>query len=79
MVCSMSRKGNCWDNAVVESFFHSLKTEWTADILYKTRDEARADVISYIEMFYNSRRLHSFLGNKNPNVFENNLSLEKVA
>jgi len=79
MVCSMSRKGNCWDNAVVESFFHSLKTEWIADIIYRTRDEARSDVIRYIEMFYNSHRLHSFLGYKSPNVFENNFSLAKVA
>jgi putative transposase len=79
MVCSMSRKGNCWDNAVVESFFHSLKTEWIADIIYRTRDEARNDVIRYIEMFYNSHRLHSFLGYKNPNAFENKFSLAKVA
>jgi putative transposase len=79
MICSMSRKGDCWDNAVVESFFHSLKTEWISDILYKTRNEARNDVIRYIEMFYNSHRLHSFLGYKNPNVFENSFSLAKVA
>ncbi len=79
MVCSMSRKGDCWDNAVVESFFHSLKTEWISDIVYRTRDEARSDVIRYIEMFYNSHRLHSFLGYKNPNAFENNFSLAKVA
>ena len=79
MVCSMSRKGDCWDNAVVESFFHSLKTEWISDTIYKTRDEARSDVIRYIEMFYNSHRLHSFLGYKNPNGFENNFSLAKVA
>jgi len=79
MVCSMSRKGDCWDNAVVESFFHSLKTEWIAEIIYKTRDEARSDVIRYIEMFYNSHRLHSFLGYKNPHAFENNFSLAKVA
>jgi transposase InsO family protein len=50
-----------------------------ADVIYKTRDEARNDVIRYIEMFYNSHRLHSFLGYKNPNVFENNFSLAKVA
>jgi len=79
MVCSMSRKGDCWDNAVVESFFHSLKTEWTTDIIYQTRDEARNDVIKYIEMFYNSHRLHSFLGYKNPNGFENNFTLAKLA
>ena len=79
MTCSMSRKGDCWDNAVVESFFHSLKTEWIADSIYQTRDEARGDVIEYIEMFYNSHRLHSFLGYKNPNAFERNLNLAKVA
>ena len=79
MVCSMSRKGDCWDNAVVESFFHSLKTEWLAEIIYKTRDEARSDVITYIEMFYNSHRLHSFLGYKTPHIFENNISLAMVA
>ena len=48
MICSMSRKGNCWDNAVVESFFHSLKTKWIVDIIYQTRDEAISDVIKYI-------------------------------
>jgi transposase InsO family protein len=79
MVCSMSRKSDCWDNAVAESFFHSLKTEWTTDIIYQTRDEARNDVIKYIEMFYNSNRLHSFLGYKNPNDFESNFTLAKVA
>ena len=79
MICSMSRKGNCWDNAVMESFFHSLKTEWIADIIYGSRDEARSDVIRYIEMFYNSHRLHSFLGYKNPNAFETNFTLTEVA
>jgi len=79
MTCSMSRKGDCWDNAVVESFFHSLKTEWTFDIIYKTRDDAKSDVIKYIEMFYNSHRLHSFLGYKTPNAFESNFALQKVA
>lgn len=72
MLCSMSRKGDCWDNAVVESFFHSLKTEWTSKILYQTRNDARNDVIKYIEMFYNSQRLHSYLGYKQPNDFEKN-------
>ena len=79
MTCSMSRRGDCWDNAVVESFFHSLKTEWTSDIIYKTRDDAKDDVIKYIEMFYNSHRLHSFLGYKTPNIFENNFASTKVA
>jgi len=76
---SMSRKGDCWDNAVVESFFHSLKTEWTSDTIYRTRTEARGDVIRYIEMFYNSHRLHSSLGYKNPNGFEKNFTLAKAA
>ena len=64
MVCSMSRKGDCWDNAVVESFFHTIKTERINENLYRTRDEARNDVIDYIEMFYNSHRLHSFIGDR---------------
>jgi putative transposase len=70
MICSMSRKGDCWDNAVVESFFRTLKTERTNGFLYRTRDEARSDVIDYIEMFYNSRRLHSSIGYNSPNDFE---------
>jgi transposase InsO family protein len=79
MHCSMSRKGDCWDNAVAESFFHSLKTEWTSDILYRTRNDARNDVIKYIEMFYNSQRLHSYLGYKQPNDFEKNFLLANAA
>ena len=79
MICSMSRKGDCWDNAVAESFFHSLKTEWTADIIYRTRSDARSDVIRYIEMFYNSNRFHSYLEYKNPNDFEKNFILVKAA
>ena len=70
MTGSMSRKGNCWDNAVAESFFRSLKTERTDDSSYHTKEEARIDVIEYIEMFYNSQRLHSTLGYKIPNKFE---------
>lgn len=79
MICSMSRKGDCWDNAVAESFFHSLKTEWTAEILYPTRNDARSDVIQYIEMFFNSQRLHSYLGYKNPNDFEKDFILASAA
>jgi transposase InsO family protein len=67
---SMSRKGNCWDNAVMERFFGSLKSERTDGIIYKTRNEAKEDVIDYIEMFYNSKRLHSTLGYKSPIDFE---------
>lgn len=70
MVCSMSRKGDCWDNAVAESFFRSLKTERTDDTLYVSRDQAKADVIDYIEMFYNSHRLHSSLDYNSPNQYE---------
>ena len=79
MICSMSRKGDCWDNAVAESFFHSLKTEWTTKMLYRNRSDARSDVIHYIEMFYNSHRLHSYLDYKNPNEFEKNFMLAKAA
>jgi len=59
IVQSMSRKGNCWDNAVAESFFHTLKTELTNHKQYQTRDEAQADIFDYIEVFYNRKRLHS--------------------
>ena len=57
MICSMSRKGNCWDNAAVERFFGSLKWEWTGDQLYKTRREAIADVREYVAVYYNASRL----------------------
>jgi len=59
---SMSRRGDCWDNAVMERFFGSLKSEWTSTQRYATRAEARRDVIEYIEMHYNADRLHSTLG-----------------
>jgi putative transposase len=68
--CSMSRRGDCWDNAVVERFFGSLKRERTHHRLYPTRAEAKRDVIDYIEMFYNSRRRHSYLGYVSPMEFE---------
>jgi len=67
---SMSRKGNCWDNAVAERFFRSLKCERTNDLRYGTREEAKMDVIDYIEMFYNSRRYHSYLGYRSPADYE---------
>ena len=69
-VGSMSRKGNCWDNAVVESFFGSLKQERVHWRHYQTRLEAQQDVLNYISMFYNSCRLHSYLGYKSPNQYE---------
>jgi len=74
LICSMSRKGNCWDNAPVERFFSSLKREWTGDRLYKTRQQAIADVRDYIAMYYNSQRLHSTLGYKTPINYENDLN-----
>ena len=70
MVCSMSGKGECLDNAVAERFFGSLKREWTSDRHYETRQEARDDIIEYIEMFYNSNRKHSYLGYLSPNEYE---------
>lgn len=70
---SMSRKGNCWDNAPMESWIHSLKVEWTRDFDYTTRDEARGDVFDYIEVFYNRRRRHSSIGFLSPVAFEKQL------
>jgi len=68
--CSMSRSGNVWDNAAMESFFSSLKTERTARTVYRTRDQARADVFDYIERFYNPKRRHSTLGYLSPVEYE---------
>jgi putative transposase len=70
IVCSMSRSGNVWDNAAMESFFSSLKTERTARKTYRTRDEAKADVFDYIECFYNAKRRHSTIGYRSPMEFE---------
>lgn len=69
-VGSMSRKGDCWDNAVAESFFASLKKERVQWRYYQTRAEAQRDILDYIVMFYNSRRLHSTLGYTSPNNYE---------
>lgn len=68
--CSMSRSGNCWDNAAMESFFSTLKTERMGRKYYRTRDEARADAFDYIERFYNTRRRHSTLSYVSPANFE---------
>jgi len=70
VVCSMSRAGNVWDNAAMESFFSSLKTERVARKTYRTRNEARADVFDYIECFYNPKRRHSTIGYRSPMMFE---------
>jgi len=68
--CSMSSSGNCYDNAVVESFFGLLKRERVNRVRYRTRDEARADLFDYIEVFYNRKRRHGYLGNISPADFE---------
>ena len=72
MTGSMSRKGDCWDNAVVESFFGTLKSERVHWCSYQTREEARRDIVEYITMFYNGRRLHSSLDYRSPDDFEKN-------
>ena len=70
MICSMSRKGNCYDNAVKESFFHTLKTELVHHVRYPTRATARASLFDYIGVFYNRERRHSSLGYLTPEEFE---------
>ena len=79
MICSMSRKGDCWDNAVAESFFGKLKTERLTFGGYRTKNEARRDIVDYIEMFYNSRRKHSYLGNVSPRRFEQMRQVQNAA
>lgn len=73
--CSMSRSGNCWDNAAMESFFSSLKTERVSRRTYRTRDDAKADVFDYIERFYNPKRRHSTIGYLSPIAFEEKMAL----
>jgi len=70
MIQSMSRKGNCWDNACAESFFKILKVEWIYDTIFKSQDDARFSIFEYIEIFYNRKRLHSTLGYLSPHDFE---------
>jgi len=70
MVCSMSRKGECYDNACIESFFHSLKVELIYQTHYRTRSQARKSIFEYIEVFYSRQRLHSSLGYLMPTAFE---------
>lgn len=75
VTCSMSRSGNVWDNAAMESFFSSLKTERIRGKVYRTRDDARADVFDYIERFYNAVRRHSTIGYISPVEFEKKAGL----
>ena len=73
-VCSMSRKGNCWDNAVAESFFHTLKTELIHHEDFETREEAHQAIFEYIEVFYNRQRKHSTNGYLSPFKYEEKLA-----
>jgi len=79
MVSSMSRKANCWDNAVMERLWGSLKSECTDKQVYTSRQNAKKEVIHYFEMFYNSKRLHSFLGYISPIQFEKQFLLKNVS
>ena len=74
IVCSMSGKGDCYDNAVMESFWGTLKTELVNHERYGTREQARASVFEYVEVFYNRHRLHSSLGYLSPEQFERGLN-----
>ena len=67
--CSMSRRANCWDNAVAESFFSTIKGEWLDHHRFLTRDEARAAAFDFIEIFYNRQRRHSSLGYMSPEEY----------
>ncbi len=69
--CSMSRKGNCWDNAVAESFFRSIKVELTHGERYSTREISKKSIFQYIEIYYNRFRSHSSIGFVSPETFEN--------
>jgi len=75
IVCSLCRRGNCWDNAPIERFFGSLKREWTGNCWYRTRHDAIADVREYVAVYYNAKRLHSTLGYATPNDYEKGLIL----
>jgi len=70
----MSRRGNCYDHAAVESFFSSLKKEKIRRYIFKIREEARAEVFDYIEVFYNRARRHQHLGNISPVAYENQMA-----
>jgi transposase InsO family protein len=79
IVCSMSRKGDCWDNAVAESFFSTLKAELVYRTDFVTRSQARTSIFEYIEAFYNGRRRHSFLGYVSPVEYEAAAAMKAVA
>ena len=75
---SMSRKGNCWDNAVAESFFHSLKTEFTNHEIFETRAQANQKIFEYIEVFYNRQRMHSSNNYLSPVEYEEKMLLKEI-
>jgi transposase InsO family protein len=77
MICSMSRKSDCWDNAVMERFFGSLKSERTDRRIYQTREQAKKDLFDYIEWFYNTGRRHEALGYMTPAAFEKQYQKER--
>jgi len=79
IVCSMSRRGDCWDNAVAESFFATLKVELVHDAAWATRAAARTELFEYLEFFYNGQRRHSALGYLSPRAFERRLDHEASA
>jgi len=79
IVCSMSRQGDCWDNAVAESFFATLKVELVHNAAWATRAVARTELFEYLELFYNGQRRHSALGYLSPRAFEQRLDHEASA
>jgi len=79
MRSSMSRKGDCWDNAVAESFFGRLKSDCVPSAGFRTRDEVRREIVDYIELFYDSNRRHLYLGYLTPKEFEEKMALRNVA
>ena len=76
---SMSRKGNCWDNAVAESFFHTLKTELVYHEVYETKAQANQSIFEYIEVYYNRQRMHSSNNNLSPVEFEEKMLQKEMA
>jgi len=79
IVCSMSRRGNCWDNAMAESFFATIKVELVHDAAWPTHAVARAELFEYIEVFYNGQRRHSSLGYLSPRAFERQRAQQRAA
>lgn len=78
IILSMSSTGNCYDNAVAESFFYTLKTEHIYQDKYATREEAKRSIFEYIEVFYNRQRMHSFLGYLSPEEYEENWNQQTI-